>query len=103
MIELLIMSSIGILLILIGFLIWKKRMYMLISSLLYSRVSDEDMEKYAALISKALILLGTGIILAGSIDFFSYKFYAITILIISIVTAVVLVLIAIFKYNKGFF
>lgn len=67
--ELMFMTLIGAICIWLGILIWRKERITLIHAYHYTRVAEEDKKAYTALVGKALLLMGVGMILTGIIDF----------------------------------
>ncbi|BCN31477.1 DUF3784 domain-containing protein [Anaeromicropila herbilytica] len=103
MFELIMMSSLGILIIIIGWLIWVKERINLIHDYHHTKVSEEDKKPYTTLMGKGTCLMGFGIFLSGIIDYVSvseYGFYAFG---IGFIGGIIIMLIAQFKYNGGLF
>lgn len=67
--ELILLSIIGLLFIIMGLVIWKKQKISLINSINSSKVSAENTPTFTALIGKALIIMGIGMILTGVFDY----------------------------------
>ncbi len=75
MIELILMVSIGLLFLFLGWLIWKKEQITLIHSYHYTKVSEEDKTNYTEEMGKSMIYIGIGSLLAGIIDFITKTGY----------------------------
>ena len=60
--------AVGILCIVLGLLIWKKRKVSLLHEYHYQRVKPDDIPAYCSLTGIGLIMIGTGICFAGIIN-----------------------------------
>lgn len=67
--HLILFLAIGLLLLVLGFLIWKKQRVQLIHSYHHSRVKEEDKKAYTKGIGQALMLLGAGCLMTGLVNF----------------------------------
>jgi dipeptide/tripeptide permease len=56
----------GILLIVIGLLVWKKEKVSLLHSYQYEKVSEEDKKAFCSLTGKGILLLGAGLLVCGA-------------------------------------
>ena len=68
LIELIILSAVGLLLVIFGLLIWRKKKVSLIHEYHYRNVRPEDIPVYSRLMGIALLIFGVGIILTGVIN-----------------------------------
>ena len=93
---------IGLVLIVIGIFNMKGNI-----SLLHSyhrkRVKEEDIKPFGKKVGIGTIIIGITIILAGLFIFLNHTIISNVVLIIGLVTACVIILYALFKYNKGIF
>lgn len=68
LLQFILLLTIGIVFLVIGWLIWKKEKITLIHSYHYNKVSDTNKRAYTALVGKGTLIIGTGIIVTGIID-----------------------------------
>lgn len=68
MVELILMISMGLLFIFLGWRIWKKEQITLIHSYHYTRVAKKDKKAYTEKMGKACVIIGIGMILTGIIS-----------------------------------
>lgn len=101
--ELIILLLVGLLLIWLGWRIWKKEQITLIHDYHYSKVSKENQKAYTEKMGKALIIMGLGIVLTGVIDIATKSFYGWIIFAISFLWGSILIFITQNKYNGGLF
>ena len=69
LLELNVLSIIGIIFLIVGWSIWKREKINLIHDYHYKNVAEADKKEYTALMGKGAIIIGIGIILTGIIDF----------------------------------
>ncbi len=69
LLEFIVLSVIGIVFLIIGWLIWKWEKINLIHNYHYENVAEADKKAYTALMGKGAVTIGIGIILTGIIDF----------------------------------
>lgn len=69
LLELIVLSIIGIIFLIVGWSIWKREKINLIHDYHYKNVAEADKKEYTALMGKGAIIIGIGIILTGIIDF----------------------------------
>ena len=103
MFELILMVSLGLLFLFLGWRIWKKEEITLIHTYHYTKVSEEDKKDYTEQIGKSIILMGIGMILTGIIDYFSETSYGWLFFTIFVVFATIKMVKAQKKYNNGIF
>lgn len=65
LIYLLVSIAVGVLLVVLGYLIWIKEKISLIHAYHYANVKDTDKKAYTALVGKSVVTIGAGIILNG--------------------------------------
>lgn len=63
-------TAVGVLLIVLGSLIWFKRKVSLLHSYHYKNVKEEDLPTYCRLVGIALMLMGGGIVVTGVLNIF---------------------------------
>ncbi len=103
MIELIIMMICGILFCFIGWRIWKKQHITLIHDYHYTKVSERDKKPYTEKMGKACIIMGSGMILTGIIDFISMTSYGWVCSVTCFIVGFSMILTAQKKYNGGLF
>ncbi len=103
LIELIVLSIIGIVFVSVGFLIWKKEKSSLIHSYHYTKLKEQDKKAYTQLMGKGVLLMGVGMILTGVIDYVTKTAYGWFAFGIFFVMGFVIITIAQRKYNGGFF
>ncbi|PKM95614.1 MAG: DUF3784 domain-containing protein [Firmicutes bacterium HGW-Firmicutes-1] len=103
MFELVLMIFLGALFDYIGWQIWKKEHITLIHSYHYTKVKDKDKKPYTKAMGKAVITMGTGMILTGLIDFITGTSYGWIFFGIFFLLGFIMMLIAQKKYNGGLF
>ena len=69
LLEFIVLSVIGIIFLIIGWLIWKREKINLIHNYHYENVAEADKKAYTALMGKGAVTIGIGIILTGIIYF----------------------------------
>ena len=65
MIGAIVMGSIGILFLIVGFLLWKKEMISLLHSYHFDKVSESDRKAFCKLSGWGIIVIGIGILLTA--------------------------------------
>lgn len=101
MFELIFLIVLGVIFIFIGWRIWKKEQITLIHDYHYTRVAEKDKKSYTEKMGKACIIMGTGMILTGVINFTSQTAYGWTCFGIFFVWGLVMIFMAQKKYNGG--
>lgn len=91
--EFIILILIGLLLIYLGWQIWKNEQITLIHDYHYSNVSKEDIKPYTKKIGKSCIIIGSGIVLTGVIDLITRSFYGWIVFAISFLLGAILIFI----------
>ncbi|WMJ77592.1 MULTISPECIES: DUF3784 domain-containing protein [unclassified Sedimentibacter] len=102
-IGLIIMLSAGLFCTCFGFLIWKKEKISLIHSYHYTNVKEKDKKAYTTLFGKGIVLIGTGCILAGILDYVTYTAYWWTCSVPFFIIGFILIGTAQKKYNGSLF
>ena len=69
LLELILYGAIGLLLVAVGLLIWKKQKITLIHDYHYRNVRKKDVPAYTRLVGLALVVFGAGIALTGVVNF----------------------------------
>ncbi len=103
MVEFLIMISLGILLLIMGFFVWKKEKINLIHSFHYKKVAEKDKKDYTQEMGKSLILISIGLFLTGITVFITGSSYGWIFFIMLTLSAFKKMSKAQKKYNKGWF
>ena len=65
MLGLIILVSVGILLLAIGYMIWKKEKITLLHDYHYDKVTEEDKKEFCALSGKGIVIIGVGLIISA--------------------------------------
>lgn len=76
LVTLLLFGAVGLLLLVLGFLIWKKQRISLIHSYHYTHVREEDKPAYTARMGQACLVMGTGSLLCGILFYLSESSWA---------------------------
>ena len=101
---LVITNAVGIMLIVFGYLIWKKDKVGLIHSYHYSKVKDSDKKAYAEKFGKGIIFCGVGSCLMGIVESISNRAsLGIIAFVLFFIIGFIFIIIAQKKYNGGFF
>lgn len=100
-VMMLILLSLGLIFIFIGWRIWKKEQITLIHDYHYARVAEKNKKSYTEKMGKACIIMGIGMILWGIIDFVSKASYGWICFGIFFVWGLVMIFMAQKKYNGG--
>ena len=100
---LILFSVFGIIMIVLGLIVWKKQKTSLVHDYHCTKVSAENVEKYCATMGKGIILIGAGLIGCGVINYFASMIYGFSILAVSFIIAFVIMGKAQKKYNGGWF
>ncbi|MDO5063083.1 MAG: DUF3784 domain-containing protein [Peptostreptococcaceae bacterium] len=98
--DLVFLLVLGLLIIVIGLLIWKKEKIDLIHSYHYQKVAETDKRAYTSLMGKGTIIIGTGMIIAGAIDFFTRSGWGWIVFGICSITGLSFFIYAGKKYNR---
>ena len=101
LVELLLLLPVGILLIVMGLVIWRKEKITLIHEYHWENVADEDKPAYTALIGKGVLVIGVSIVLTGLVDYLTNTGWGWLAFGTGIVIGIELFLRAQFKYNRG--
>lgn len=82
--------SLGLILIVCGYLIWRKQKVSLIRSYHYKKVKEQDKKIYCTEIGTALIIFGLSFIIMWFINYFTNVSYGILVLAVGFVTGMIL-------------
>ena len=99
LLELIVLSIIGIIFLIVGWFIWKREKINLIHDYHYKNVAEADKKEYTALMGKGAIIIGIGIILTGIIDFITQTGWGWTAFGVCFVSGFGLMVYAEMKYN----
>ena len=99
----LINLSVGFMLIIIGYLIWKKQKVSLLHSYHYANVKKEDLHAYSKQMGIGIIILGAVIFLMGICMYFQFDTIGWIIFIFGFVISVFVIHKAQIKYNGSWF
>jgi hypothetical protein len=103
MFELIFMILIGLIFIYLGWRIWEKEQITLIHDYHYTNVAEKDKKSYTKKMGQACIVMGTGMMLTGIIDFISKTLYGWAFFGIFFALGLVMMFTAQKKYNGGLF
>lgn len=103
LIEFIIMSGIGAILVILGLVIWKMERISLIHDYHYTKVAEKDKKPYTEKMGKACIIMGLGMILTGLIGVITKSHLGWVFFIIFFLWGIILMLQAQKKYNGGLF
>ena len=92
--------SLGLILIVCGYLIWKQEKISLIRIYNYKRIREQDKKIYCTEIGTALIIFGLSFIIMCFINYFTNVSYGILVLAVGFVTGMILFIHAEIKYNR---
>lgn len=93
----------GVILLVLGWQIWKNEKITLIHSYHYKNVRDENKKAYTTEIGMAAIIIAIGIILTGIVDYTTQSVYGWYVFLFSFAVGVILIIHAQIKYNDGIF
>ena len=91
-------TSVGVLLIVLGSLVWFKRKVSLLHTYHYKNVKEEDLPAYCRMVGIGLILIGLGIGATGVLNLFYLSLWWIPVLV-GFVSGLTVFIIAQKKYN----
>ena len=91
-------TSVGVLLIVLGSLVWFKRKVSLLHTYHYKNVKEEDLPAYCRMVGIGLILIGLGIGATGVLNLFYLSLWWIPVLV-GFVAGLTVFIIAQKKYN----
>lgn len=101
--ELIIMLVLGGLFVFLGWRIWKKEQITLIHNYHYAKVTETDKKPYTEKMGKAMIVMGTGMLLTGVIDSITSTEYGWLAFGICFAAGLIIMVLAQIKYNHGIF
>lgn len=93
----------GVILLVLGWQIWKNEKITLIHSYHYKNVRDENKKAYTTEIGMAAIIIAIGIILTGIVDYTTQSVYGWYVFLFSFAVGVILIIHTQIKYNGGIF
>lgn len=93
----------GVILLVLGWQIWKNEKITLIHSYHYKNVRDENKKAHTTEIGMAAIIIAIGIILTGIVDYTTQSVYGWYVFLFSFAVGVILMIHAQIKYNGGIF
>lgn len=93
----------GVILLVLGWQIWKNDKITLIHRYHYKNVRDENKKAYTTEIGMAAIIIAIGIILTGIVDYTTQSVYGWYVFLFSFAVGVILIIHAQIKYNGGIF
>lgn len=94
--------AVGLLCVVLGLLIWKKKKVSLIHDYHYRNVSSDDIPAYARIMGIGIILVGLGICVTGLLNLFESPFWWAS-LLVGCVTGLIVMNSAQKKYNGSWF
>jgi preprotein translocase subunit Sss1 len=97
------MIGFGVVFLFLGWRIWKKEQITLIHSYHYKKVSEKDRKPYTEKMGKGCMIIGVGMLLAGIVDFETKTTYGWICFGLCFISAMVIMIKAQIKYNKGLF
>lgn len=103
MFGLILMLVLGLLLLFLGWYIWKKEKINLIYKYHHTKISENNKKIYTEKIGKSYILIGIGMIVTGIINFITDTGYGWLIFVISFVIGFVIMFKAQQRYNGRLF
>lgn len=101
--EFVVTITAGVILLVLGWQIWKNEKITLIHSYHYKNVRDENKKAYTTEIGMAAIIIAIGIILTGIVDYTTQSVYGWYVFLFSFAVGVILIIHAQIKYNGGIF
>lgn len=96
-----LMIPFGIIIIVLGIVIWKKQCVNLIHDNRYKRASRKDKKEYSSKIGKSVIVMGTGMFLNGIFDIFTDTEFGWVIFIITFIFSMMTIISTQNKFNHG--
>ena len=101
--EALSFLAVGIILIVLGLLTWKKQKISILHDYHYKNVKKEDFPDYTRKMGIGQIIIGAGLCISGVISFFTTSPYAMAGLIAGLIIGFVVMHRAQMKYNGSWF
>ena len=101
--EFVVTITAGVILLVLGWQIWKNEKITLIHSYHYKNVRDENKKAYTTEIGMAAIIIAIGIILTGIVDYTTQSVYGWYVFLFSFAVGVILIIHAQIKYNGRIF
>ena len=98
-----IMALCGLLLLLIGGVIWRQEKITLIHDYHYRKVKEQDKKAYTAVVGKGLMVMGAGVILSGVACALNREAWIGPALALAFVLGLGIICYGQFKYNHGIF
>ena len=95
-------EAVGVLLIVLGLVIWIKKAVSLLHTYHYKHVEEEDIPAYCRVIGIALILMGVGLCITGVLNLFESAWWWIP-LTVGFVVGIAVFIFAQKKYNGSIF
>jgi hypothetical protein len=103
LIQLVVFCAVGLLCLIFGLLIWKKKRITLIHSYHYTKVAEENKAAYTEKMGKALIVMSIGMFIAGIVNYSTSTAYGWIGFVIFFATGLTLMCVAQKKYNGEVF
>lgn len=94
-----ILSIVGIILVIMGYLLWKKEKISLLHSYHYDKVSEEDKKAFCTLSGLGVLMVGVGILTTGLIIAFTDSAWSFIAFAIGFVAGIGLLIYAGIRYN----
>ena len=95
-----ILSSVGITLLIMGWLIWKKEKINLFHEYHYDKVTEENKKAFCSTSGKGIFIIGLGIFLSGIISLFTDSPWSLLGFAIGFVVGLGFVIYSGIKYNR---
>lgn len=100
MIPGIIVAAVGILLSVLGLLIWKKEMISILHSYHYDKVSPEDKSSFCKLSGIGALIMGISMIISGVLVAITDSAYSFIVFAVGFIAGLIMLITAGAKYNK---
>ena len=100
MLGLIILVLVGVLLLIMGYMIWKKEKITLLHDYHYDKVSEEDKKVFCALSGKGIVVIGIGLLLSAVLVEINETMWSFIPMVIGFVIGIGMLICAGNKYNR---
>ena len=95
-----IFGLVAIILIILGYLIWKKEKISLLHDYHYDKVSEEDKKAFCAVSGIGVLVIGVGILITAILTAITYSMWSYIAFVIGFVAGLVMLIYAGIRYNR---
>ena len=95
-----IFGLVAIILIILGYLIWKKEKISLLHDYHYDKVSEEDKKAFCTVSGIGVLVIGVGILITAILTAITYSMWSYIAFVIGFVAGLVMLIYAGIRYNR---